>query len=155
MADLRSPSDDNLPSHNDQRDRASSMSLGNTETAASSQNGGAATANGGPPAGNDTGSAPTSEVSRQVQEVLSSDVRRPSALSPDHPNTDSGPDWCRNHAEPAQGEYCFRKGETESRHPFPARMTAADGDSRNLHSFSRSDHTSKKATPPHSRSCPV
>ncbi|KAI3537232.1 beta-chimaerin [Colletotrichum paranaense] len=74
MADLRSPSDDNLPSHNEQRDRASSMSLGNTETAAPSQNGGAATANGGPPAGTDTGSAPTSEVSRQVQEVLSSDI---------------------------------------------------------------------------------
>ncbi|OHW97841.1 rho GTPase activator protein [Colletotrichum incanum] len=75
MADLRSPSDDNLPSHNEQRDRTSSMSLGTTETAtAPSQNGGASAPSSGAPAGAETTSAPAPEVSRQVQEVLSSDI---------------------------------------------------------------------------------
>ncbi|TDZ31598.1 putative Rho-GTPase-activating protein 7 [Colletotrichum spinosum] len=72
MADLRSPSDDNLPSTNEQRDRSSSMSLGNTEPAAPSQNG--ATASNGASSGADTGAAPSPEISRQVQEVLSSDI---------------------------------------------------------------------------------
>ncbi|KAK2010109.1 RhoGAP domain-containing protein [Colletotrichum eremochloae] len=78
MADLRSPSDDNLPSHNEQRDRTSSMSLGTAETTttttAPSQNEGATTSNGDVPAGAETASAPASEVSRQVQDVLSSDI---------------------------------------------------------------------------------
>ncbi|KAK1590780.1 RhoGAP domain-containing protein [Colletotrichum navitas] len=78
MADLRSsPSeDDNLPSPNEQRDRTSSMSLGTTEitTTPPSQNGGVTTSNGDAPAGAETASAPTSEVSRQVQDVLSSDI---------------------------------------------------------------------------------
>ncbi|KAK2058506.1 RhoGAP-domain-containing protein [Colletotrichum caudatum] len=76
MADLRSPSDDNLPSNNEPRDRTSSMSLGTTETTttAPSQNGGAITSNGDAPVGAETASAPASEVSRQVQDVLSSDI---------------------------------------------------------------------------------
>ncbi|KAF6810253.1 Rho-GTPase-activating protein 7 [Colletotrichum sojae] len=75
MADFRSPSDDNLPSHNEQqqRDRTSSMSLGNTDPAASSQNGAPGPANGAASAAPDA-TAPNSEVARQVQEVLSSDI---------------------------------------------------------------------------------
>ncbi|OBR05831.1 Beta-chimaerin [Colletotrichum higginsianum IMI 349063] len=76
MADLRSPSDDNLPSHNEQqRDRTNSMSLGITDTAsAPPQNGGATAPNGAAPAGAETTSAPAADVSRQVQDVLSSDI---------------------------------------------------------------------------------
>ncbi|WYZ45556.1 hypothetical protein EsH8_VIII_000872 [Colletotrichum jinshuiense] len=74
MADVRSPSDDNLPSLNEQRDRTGSMSLGDTDTAAPSQNGGAAPVNDAASAGAETSPAPTPEVLRHVQEVLSSDI---------------------------------------------------------------------------------
>ncbi|KAF4914851.1 putative Rho-GTPase-activating protein 7 [Colletotrichum viniferum] len=78
MADVRSPSDDNLPATNEeQRDRTSSMSLGNTETPP--QNGANGPANGASAAAAaaasaETPSAPNPEISRQVQEVLSSDI---------------------------------------------------------------------------------
>ncbi|OLN86092.1 putative Rho-GTPase-activating protein 7 [Colletotrichum chlorophyti] len=75
MADIRSPSDDNLPSHNEQRDRTSSMSIGNAEPVSTSQNGGSGPANGGAPNAAETSpAAPTSEVAPQVQEVLSSEI---------------------------------------------------------------------------------